>query len=182
MKRISFISILLLLTSNLFAQKAYTKNGNITFFSKSPLENIEAKNNQVMSVLNSQTGEIQFSVIIKAFHFKKALMEEHFNENYMESKKFPKAIFKGIITDVAKVNFSKDGSYPVVSSGDFTLHGITKKITTPGVITIKNGIASASSKFKVKLKDYGITVPKLVKDNIAENIDISVACTYDQKL
>jgi len=181
-KTISFISILLLFTSNLFAQKAYTKNGSISFFSKSPLENIEAKNNQVMSVLNSQTGEIQFSVIIKAFHFKKALMEEHFNENYMESTKFPKATFKGTITDMAKVNFSKDGSYPVVSSGDFTLHGVTKKITTPGVITIKKGIPSASSKFSVKLKDYGIIVPKLVKDNIAEIIDISVACTYDQKL
>jgi len=182
LKTLLSIATLLLLTGPLYAQKAYTKNGSISFFSKSPVENIDANNNQVMSVLNSQTGEIQFSVIVKAFHFEKALMEEHFNENYMESTKFPKATFKGVITDLAKVNFTKDGSYPVITSGDFTLHGVTKKITTPGIITIKNGIPSASSKFSVKLKDYEVVVPKLVKDNIAENIEITVACTYDQKL
>lgn len=171
-----------LLNSQLIAQKSYTKNGNISFFSTSPLENIDAKNNQVMSVLDTQTGSLQFSVIIKAFHFKKSLMEEHFNENYMESTKYPKAIFKGAFTDLKKIYFAKDGSYNVFVSGDFTLHGVTKKITVPGIITVKNGIPTAASKFTVKLADYDISIPKILKDNISENIIITVACTYDHKM
>ena len=103
MKSLLSLATILLLSSQLYAQKVYTKNGSISFFSKSPLENIDAKNNQVMSVLNTQTGELQFSVIIKAFHFEKALMQEHFNENYMESTKFPKATFKGTLTDLSHV-------------------------------------------------------------------------------
>lgn len=171
-----------LLNSQLIAQKSYTKNGNISFFSTSPLENIDAKNNQVMSVLDTQTGSLQFSVIIKAFHFKKSLMEEHFNEDYMESTKYPKAIFKGAFTDLKKIYFAKDGSYNVFVSGDFTLHGVTKKITVPGIITVKNGIPTAASKFTVKLADYDISIPKILKDNISENIIITVACTYDHKM
>ena len=103
-------------------QKIYTKNGSISFFSKSLLEDIAARNNEVMSVINQQTGELQFSVLIKSFRFKKSLMEEHFNEDYMESNKYPKAIFKG--------NFNADGNYPVTVNGDLTLHGITNKLTT----------------------------------------------------
>src|SRR6476661_8884814 len=101
MKTLLTTAFILIISSSLSAQKIYTKNASITFFSKSPLENIDAKNNQVMSVLNTETGEMQFSVIIKAFHFQKALMEEHFNENYLESGKFPKATFKGNVTDVS---------------------------------------------------------------------------------
>lgn len=182
MKTLLSLAAFLLLSSQLFAQKSYTKNGSILFFSKSPLENIDSKNNQVMSVLNTQTGDIQFSVIIKAFHFKKALMEVHFNENYMESTKFPKATFKGAVTELSKISFAIDGSYTVSVSGDMTIHGVTKKITAPGLITVKNGVPSAASKFSVKLADYNITIPKLVKDNISEKIDITVACTYDQKM
>lgn len=162
------------------SQKIYTKNGSIAFFSKSRLENIEAKNNQVMSVLNTQTGELQFSVIIKAFHFEKALMEEHFNENYMESNKYPKATFKGTVADISVLNFTNDGSYNVTVSGDLTIHGVTNKIKAPGTITIRNGVPSATSKFTIKLTDYQITIPKVVKDNISEKIDVTVACTYQK--
>lgn len=164
------------------AQKVYTKNGNISFFSKAPLENISADNNQVMSVLNQQTGDLQFSVIIKSFKFKKALMEEHFNENYLESNTYPKAGFKGNVSDVNKVNFTKDGSYSVMVTGELTIHGITNKVTAPGTFTVKNSIANASSKFIIKLADYKIAIPSLVKDNISETIEITVNCDYTQKL
>lgn len=164
------------------AQKVYTKNGNISFFSKAPLENITADNNQVMSVLNQQTGEMQFSVIIKSFKFKKALMEEHFNENYLESNLFPKAVFKGAVSDISKVKFTTDGIYNVMVSGDLTMHGVTNKVSTAGTLTIKNGVALGSSKFIVKLADYNIAIPKLVKDNISETIEITVNCEYNQKL
>ncbi|RYY42823.1 MAG: YceI family protein [Chitinophagaceae bacterium] len=172
----------LLSASACYAQKVFTKNGNISFLSKTALENITADNNQVTSILNQQTGDLQFSVLIKAFHFKKALMEEHFNENYMESDKFPKAIFKGLISDHATVNFGKDGSYPVIVNGDLSIHGVSKRITVQGTLQVKNGLASASCAFNVKPSDYGITIPKLVKDNISETIHISVNCNYNQRL
>jgi hypothetical protein len=164
------------------AQKYYTKNGNVSFFSKTNLENISADNNQVVSVLNSQTGELQFSIIIKNFHFKKALMEEHFNENYLESEKYPKATFKGSIADLSKVNFSTDGTYSISVTGDLTIHNITQKVTSAGTLTIKGGKINASSKFAGRPADYNIAIPKLVKDNIAETIEITVNCNYDQKM
>lgn len=164
------------------AQKYYTKNGNISFFSKTSMENIKADNNQVMSVLNTQTGEIQFSLLIKSFHFEKALMEEHFNENYLESDKFPKAGFKGTITDMSRVSFTTDGLYTVPVSGEMTLHGVTKKITTTGTLTVKAGKISAISKFFIKLSEYNISIPSLVKDNIAESVEVNVNSSFDQKM
>lgn len=164
------------------AQKIYTKNGNISFFSKTSMEDIKADNNQVMSVLNTQTGELQFSVLIKSFHFEKALMEEHFNENYMESSKYPKSTFKGMISDISKVNFNADGTYPVSVSGDLTIHGVTKKATTNGKISVKGGKATGTAVFSVALADYKIAVPKLVENNIAKSIEITVNCQYDQKM
>ena len=182
MKKILFLTIISCATLAATAQKSYTKNGHISFFSKSSMENISADNNQVMSVLNQQTGEFQFSVLIKGFHFQKALMEEHFNENYLESSKYPKATFKGTISDLSKVDFKKDGNYAVTVSGDMTIHGITKKLSSPGTITVKNGVPAANAKFPVKLADYNIAIPKLVKDNIAEIVDVTVSCVYDQKM
>ena len=164
------------------AQKYFTKNGTISFFSKTPLENISADNNQVVSVLNTQNGELNFSLLIRNFHFKKALMEEHFNENYMESDKLPKATFKGNISDPAKVDFTKDGTYNTTVTGDLTVHGVTHKISAPATITIKNGSVAADSKFMVKPADYNISIPKIVRENIAETIEVTVACAYQNKL
>jgi polyisoprenoid-binding protein YceI len=177
-----FAAIIITATLNANAQKYYTKNGNISFFSKTSLENIQADNNQVMSVLNTQNGDLQFSVLIKSFHFEKALMEEHFNENYLESDKFPKATFKGTISDVTKISFTTDGMYNVSVTGDLTLHGVTKKITSTGTLTVKAGKISADAKFYIKLSDYNVKIPKLVKDNIAESVEVKVAVLYNQKM
>lgn len=183
MKKIVLSIILITITGNiLLAQKIYTKNGHISFFSKTSLEDIKADNNQVMSVLNTQTGELQFSVIIKSFHFEKALMEEHFNENYMESDKYPKSTFKGTIADISKVIFTTDGTYNVTVSGDLTIHGVTNKVSTKGTITVKGGKATGTSTFTVALADYKITVPKVVEANISKTIEIKVNCLYDQKM
>ena len=164
------------------AQRIYTKNGSISFFSKSTLEEITAKNNEVMSVIDQQTGDIQFSVLIKSFRFKKSLMEQHFNENYLESDKFPKAVFKGLITDVSRVNFASDGTYPVTVSGDLTIHGVTNKVASTGDIEVKNGIPTAQSTFNISLADYKITIPAVVRNNIAKTIAITVSCVYNQKM
>lgn len=177
------LSLFILMTSQSSpTQKVYTKNGNISFFSKSPLENITANNNQVMSVLNLQNGEMQFSVLVKGFNFNKSLMEEHFNENYMESDKYPKAIFKGNITNISKIDLTKDYKYNITVSGDITIHGTTKKISAPGTISVKEGKVTGKSNFKLRLSDYNIRIPKLVRNNIAEVIEIFVSCDYDQKL
>ncbi|MEP7163275.1 MAG: YceI family protein [Ferruginibacter sp.] len=182
LKAIFILTVIITASLSVNAQKVYTKNGAISFFSKASIENISADNNQVVSVLTLPTGELQFSVLIKGFHFKKSLMEEHFNENYMESDKYPKATFKGTINDLSKVNFTTDGNYTVEVAGDLTIHGITNKTTTTGTITVKAGTITATSKFKIKLSDYKISIPKIVKDNIAEVVDVTVSCVYDQKL
>lgn len=180
MQRIFLFSFLIICSIALNAQKCYTKNGSISFYSKASIENISADNGQVMSTLDIQSGQLQFSVLIKAFHFKKNLMEEHFNENYMESDKFPKATFKGNLQE--KVDLSKDGNYNVNVSGDMMIHGITKTITAAGTITVKDGIASAKATFKITLADYKISIPTIVKDNIAKTVDVTVSCVYDKKM
>jgi polyisoprenoid-binding protein YceI len=182
MRIIFSLLIIVVCCNNIAAQKFYTKNGSISLFSKTPVEDIKADNNQVMSVINTQTGELQFSLLTKGFHFKKALMEEHFNSDYMESDKFPKATFKGSITDISKVNFAKDGNYTVPVSGDLTIHGVTKKATANSTITIKDGKITGASKFTITVADYGIIIPKIYRDNIAKTIEITVACNYNQKL
>jgi len=110
-------------------QKYMTKNGYIGLFSHTPLEDIKADNNQVASVLDASTGEIVFQVLLKSFHFQKTLMEEHFNENYVESDKFPKSTFSGRITNLSAIDFSKNGVYDVNVDGDLMIHGVTKKVT-----------------------------------------------------
>lgn len=159
-----------------------TKTGKVSLFSRAKsIEKVEADNNEVSSILNTQTGDFVFAVLMKSFHFQLALMEEHFNENYVESTKYPKSTFKGKITNLAAVNFAKDGVYPVTVEGDMTLHGVTKKITTNGTLTVKAGKIAAYSKFAVKLKDYNISIPSLVADKISEDIDITVDCKYEPK-
>lgn len=183
MKRSMLLVALFLVSVCGYSQKIFTKNGKISFFSKTGLEDIDAKNNQVMSVLNTTTGEIQFSVLIKSFNFEKSLMQEHFNENYMESDKFPKSTFKGVLDDKAKVDFTKDGVYKVTVSGDMEMHGVKNKISAvPATFTVKDGKVTGDCKFKVKLADYAIEVPKLVRENISEVIDVTVSCIYDQKM
>ena len=179
MKKVIITIVLFIFCITSFAQTYFTRNGKIVFFSKAPVENIEAKTNEVTSILDIQKGEFAFNALIKSFKFKKALMEEHFNENYMESNTFPKATFKGVITDLSKVNFSKDGNYSVNVAGDLTIHGITKNIEVPGTISVSQGKISANSKFNIKVKDFNIKIPATVVNNIAETISITVDCKYD---
>ncbi len=176
---IAAISLASVTTTN--AQTYLTKNGRISFFSKTSMENIDAVNNQVVSVLDSKSGVLQFSVQVTGFLFKKALMQEHFNEDYMESDKYPQAKFKGTIADISKVNFTQDGNYSVSVSGDLTIHGVTNKVSVPGTITIKGGKLAASATFNVLVADYKIDIPKIVQSNISKSIEIKVDCNYEPK-
>jgi polyisoprenoid-binding protein YceI len=161
------------------AQTFFTRSGKVMFVSKASIENIEANNNEVTSFLDTKKGEFVFAVLIKSFKFKKALMEEHFNENYMESNTFPKANFKGTITDLTKINFLKTGTYPVAVKGDLTIHGVTKTVTAAGTITILQDKINVLSKFSINLKDHNIKIPSAVINNVSETIDITVDCKYD---
>lgn len=180
MKKIFFfLFIAVVLMADASAQTYLTRSARVTFFSTTPMEDIEAKNNEVTSMLDIKKGEFAFVALIKSFKFKKALMEEHFNENYMESNTFPKANFKGTIKDLSKINFLKDGNYSVTVKGDLTVHGVTNNIEAPGTITISKGKISANSKFNIKPKDYGIKIPGAVVNKIAESLSINVDCNYE---
>jgi len=184
MKRTIIILLVLLLSGSFcssYGQLYFTKNGRLSFFSKTSLENISADNNQVLSVLNVQTGVLQFSVLNNAFYFPKAKMQEDFNENYMETYKYQNSTFKGNITDISNVDISKDGNYNVSAKGDLSIHGVTKSITVPATITVKGGKISAASSFKVLVKDYNISVPTIVTNKIAETIEVTVSCNYEKK-
>jgi hypothetical protein len=179
MKVFYVILCALLVTTTIYAQKLYsTKTGKITFESKAPLEDIEAKNSEVESKLLSSNGQIIFSLLMKGFQFENQLMEDHFNENYVESTKYPKADFKGFITNIKDINFSKDGTYPAKIKGKLTIHGVTKEVQTNGTVNVKNGKVAGSSQFNIKLKDYNIGGTMIGK-KIAENITIKVDCLYE---
>ncbi|MEQ9262759.1 MAG: YceI family protein [Owenweeksia sp.] len=164
-----------------YAQKISTRNGYIKFFSETSVENIKAENNQVSSVIDLETGQFAFLVQIKAFQFEKALMQEHFNENYMESGKYPKASFKGNIAGFEKLDLSKDGKYEVNFEGTMTIHGTDRTISEPATIMVKGGEISLTSSFNLSPEEYGVEIPASKRDNIAESLEITVKMNYDKK-
>jgi hypothetical protein len=178
MKRISLLFLLLTIGLTINAQKYMTKNGFIGFFSHTPMEDIKGDNNQVAGVLDISTGDIVFQALIKSFHFDRALMEEHFNENYLESDKYPKSSFKGKISNLTSVNFSKNGTYNVIVDGDLSIHNITNKISVKGTIEVVTGGINANSKFNVVPEDYNINIPGVVREKISKNLEVSVIMKY----
>jgi YceI-like domain len=170
------ITIFLIFLLNVYSiaqTKLFTKNGSISFYSKTAIENISAHNNKVLAVWEIATGKIEFAALMKGFEFEKALMQEHFNENYVESDKYPKAIFKGIIENAGSISLATDKTYTVKVNGTLTIHGVTKQINTTAIISVKNGTVSALSNFSFLLSDYNIRIPK-VADNINKKIDIAI--------
>jgi polyisoprenoid-binding protein YceI len=175
------IKIIVLVIAGMFvsftasSQKYITKTGHIKFYSETPVETIEADNNQVNAALDIQSGDLVFKVLIKSFQFEKALMQEHFNENYLESDKFPNSTFQGKVSNLSAIDFTKEGTYDAVLEGDMTIHGVTKKISEKGTFTVKAGDRiQGTSKFNVKPADYDIKIPGAVVKNIAETIEVTV--------
>ena len=162
------------------AQKLYyTRSGHVDFFSSTPMENIKADNDKVTSIIDINTGDIEFTMLNMAFQFEKALMQEHFNENYMESSKFPKSTFKGKIINLAGINFSQDGTYPAEVTGKITIHGVTKDHSAKGNIIVSNGKFRIQSLFTLKPEDFNIAIPNLVRDKIAKEIKVTVDNSYE---
>ena len=166
------------LANTLFAQRYYTKTGNITFDASSSLVEVIGVNKTTISVFDATTGQFQFSSNVKEYHFRQSLMEDHFNENYMDSEKYPKSTFTGTITNISSVNFKKDGTYPVNVKGVLEIHNVKKNVETNGTFTIVNGVITASANFNVALKDYNIDVPGVVVDAISDVAKVKVICDY----
>lgn len=181
MKKTSIIGALVLLFSlQVNAQgKFYTKTGKISFYSRTAVENIDAVNKSVVALLDSKTGDLQFAALMKGFEFKKALMQEDFNRDYVESDKFPRAEFKGQITNNSEINYTTDGNYTAKVKGKLTIHGETRDIEVTGTITVKDGKIQARAAFNVQYADYKITIRQLYKDNISSTIRVSVETSLE---
>ena len=155
-----------------------TNSGNIHFFSHTDIEDIEANNHKVKSAFETQNGVIQFSVVVKDFEFEKALMQEHFNENYMESNQYPRAKFDGKIMDLGAIKFSKDGSYSSKVKGKLTIKDVTREIETTATFKVTGDNVNGKATFIINPEDYNIEIPKVVSDKISREIKITVDSDY----
>lgn len=157
------------------AQKVYsTKSATVRFIAVDD-KDIDATNKKAVSRLETN-GKLSFIMLMKDFTFDMETMQEHFNEEYVESDKFPRGFFNGQITNIKSVNFAKDGKYPVIVKGNMQVHGVNKAIQTNGVIEVVKGLPKASAKFTVTLKDFGIG--GLLIKMVADKVDVEVVASY----
>jgi polyisoprenoid-binding protein YceI len=180
MKSIILFSLLLATLASGAQSRFYTKSGKVNFYSKAPLEDIEAKNKSAVAVLDTKSGALQFSVLMKGFEFENELMQEHFNENYLESDKYPKAEFRGTVVNNGEVNYVKPGTYTAKVKGKMTIHGVTRDVETTGTIKVEGEELKTASSFNILLSDYNVKIPSLVKDKISNNVRIIVDCRLEK--
>lgn len=166
--------IVTLVPFQILAQTFFTRTGEVSFHASTPLENIDANTNEATCVINMETGEVAFTVLMKSFQFRKSLMQEHFNENYVESSKYPKGSFKGNIVNPKLIVLAKEGDYPAEVEGEMTIHGVTKKIKTKGTIKITENNLQIISSLQIVPEDYNITIPSIVRGKIAKVVDVKV--------
>lgn len=172
----SLLLILFLAVSvSVYSQKYNLANGEISFFSEAPLENIKAVTSEPRSIFNVETGEIVFSIPINTFQFDKSLMQEHFNERFMESDKYPNATFKGKLVDFDK----KAGKQSVTAEGEMKIHGVAKQMTIEGEVNYQEDKILMSSVFPITVADHEIEIPKLLWNNIAEVVEVTVSLEYE---
>ena len=174
MKKILLI-ITLFLTQISFAQKLVSTKSTTKFFSSATLEDIAATTNKGKSVLDSSNGNIAFSIPINTFEFAKSLMQEHFNEKYMESEKFPKATFSGVIEGWENGISNSEAE----AKGKLTIHGVTKTISAPGSVEYSKNKLTVTAKFNIRLEDYGVEVPSLMWQKIAEVVEVTIHYEYN---
>ncbi len=162
-----------------FSQARYfTKTGVASFSAGTPVEDIDGVNKSVTSVIDVASAQVEAALLVKGFEFKRGLMQEHFNENYMESEKYPKAFYKGKINDFSKIDFKKDGKYEVTSKGTLEIHGVKKEIEIPVVFVVNKSLPTATINFTISLEDYKVEIPSAVKDKISKTAAIKVVLDY----
>ncbi len=160
---------------DVLGQRYIVERSTVSFFSDATIEDIAAENKKVNSMLNTQTGDIAFSIPIREFQFSKKLMQEHFNEKYLESDKFPKATFSGKMIGFDQAS---KGIQQVRATGKLTIHGVPTNVDIPGTMEVQTTRLVLKSKFIVNLADYNIKVPQLMWQNIAEQVEVTLDFTY----
>ena len=172
-----FFLFLAVFANHIFAQKQFiARQGQISFFSYTSVENIEAKNNQVLSILDIDKKEIAVSMLMRAFTFKKDLMYEHFNESYIESDLYPKAIFEGKIVDFDSIS---NAPQTKIIKGIITIHGITKEIEFKTTITKSKKTYFLVGEFNLTVADFKIKIPPILSKNIAKNVFLKINFQYN---
>ncbi|MDX5326104.1 MAG: YceI family protein [Bacteroidota bacterium] len=172
MKRIILAFVLLFSVQGIFAQKYLSREVYLKFYGETPLETIEAVTNQGSGVIDAETKKIAFQVLVKSFTFEKALMQEHFNENYIESDKFPKATFRGTLE--GDIDFNKTGKQKAMAVGTMNIHGVDKDMSVPVEIEVKDGEILLSSVFMLSPEDFNIEIPSVVRDKIAKEMETTL--------
>ncbi len=180
MKSTLLFILAFLFSAILYSQEIYyTKSGTVIFDSSTPLETIYARNDQVTSFLNTTNGELNFAALVRSFKFKNALMEEHFNENFIESAQYPRAVFKGRILNWQEIDLLNEEEQEADVEGELTLHGVTKKINPKAILHPQDGKISGSCEFIVSAEDFDIQIPAVVRDKIAREVKVMVKMNYE---
>ncbi|MEL4456405.1 YceI family protein [Lutimonas vermicola] len=164
------LAFLFFVQTSMAQDKYFTKEGYVSFFSHTIVEDIKADNQQVLSIVDTTTGDIAIQLLMRSFQFKKALMQEHFNENYVESYKYPKATFKGVILNL---NELVEGDFETEIKGILLVHGREKEVSTMVKVTKKNEMLILTGHFMVEVADFDIKIPSIVANNIAKTIEVS---------
>jgi len=159
---------------DVLGQRYIARNGYVRFFSEAPLEDIEAVNQEGLSIFQTSSGKIAFTISIEHFEFDKKLMQQHFNENYLESEKYPNSTFQGEIVGFSAVS----GKQELKARGKLTLHGVTREISVTGTGFQEGDRIVLEASFPIKLVDYNIKIPKVVMYNIAEEVEVTIKFEY----
>ncbi|MEP2024250.1 MAG: YceI family protein [Reichenbachiella sp.] len=170
--------IVVVACAHAMAQPLIDREGVASFFSEAPMEDIEAVNREVLGAIDLDKGTLAVSMLMKKFHFDKSLMEEHFNENYLESEKYPKATFKGMIKNLAALDFSKEGTFEAEAEGEMEIHGVAKPLSTMVRFEVASSTLKASTDFSISIADHDIDIPKLVIKNIAEVVEVKAVFNF----
>jgi hypothetical protein len=179
--RISFLFLIFCsgLSIVTYGQDQYfTKTGVVSFKAGTGAEDIDGLNKSVSSIIDIASGQIEMAILIKAFEFKRGLMQEHFNENYMESDKYPKATFKGKINEIPGLNLKIDGTYSVHANGILEIHNVKKQVEFPVTLKVANGVIMVDNQFEIHLEDYKIDIPAAVTDKISSKVIIQLKAEY----
>ncbi len=177
MKKAILLITLVATTGYLFAQKKTTTSGIIKFDATTSLDQLpKAENKTVIAAIDTKKGTLAFEVIIKNFSFSNPKMQDHFNgAGWLDSEKFPTAVFKGTINNLASIDFSRSGTYTAEVSGELTMHGNTKPVSATGKIVVNGNIISTNADFVIKLEDYGINGPAMGSGKVSKEPKISVS-------
>ncbi len=180
-KRLLLFGVFLVINTCLLAQEFSTHTGFVSFFGEKPFDNVRGDSHEVEGTINTKTGEAEFHAMIKSFHFQNNDIEKAFNEDYMESDRYPESNFIGKIFNLADINFNEPGEYKVVVEGKLTIHNVTRRVSHPGVLKVTENELSAKSQFMVKPEDFKIKLPKMFGIKMANEINVSVDMSYSRQ-